>query len=122
MHFVKHPHLCSARITPSSGKLPPLIEWLKHNWRFAACVGMPALGVLYGLWLGWWERQMRKSFDDLLDEINEIRRNAATSSDTRLKPRVARLERIVQALLLSLVEEGAEEPEDVEITRRGETR
>jgi hypothetical protein len=65
---------------------------------------------------------MRKPFDDLLDEINEIRRNVATSSDTRLEPRVARLERIVQALLLSLVEEGAEEPEDVEIMRRGETR
>jgi hypothetical protein len=54
---------------------------------------------------------MRKPFDDLLDEINEIRRNVATSNDTRLEPRVARLERIVQALLLALVEK-AEEPKD----------
>jgi hypothetical protein len=51
---------------------------------------------------------MRKPFDDLLDEINEIRRNVATSNDTRLEPRVARLERIVQRMLLALVEE----PED----------
>jgi hypothetical protein len=28
---------------------------------------------------------MRKPFDDLLDEINEIRRNVATSNDTRLE-------------------------------------
>jgi hypothetical protein len=43
-------------------------------------------------------------FDDLLDEITEVRRNAATSSDTRLESRVARLERIVERMLLELVE------------------
>jgi hypothetical protein len=32
---------------------------------------------------------MRKPFEDLLDEITEARRNAATSNDTRLEPRVA---------------------------------
>jgi hypothetical protein len=48
---------------------------------------------------------MRKLFDLLLDEITEVRRNVAASNDTRLEPRVARLERIVQALLLALVEE-----------------
>jgi hypothetical protein len=47
---------------------------------------------------------MRKQFDDLLDELTEARRNAAASSDTRLEPRIARLERIVQRLLLGLVE------------------
>jgi hypothetical protein len=55
---------------------------------------------------------MRKPFDDLLDEITEVRSNVAASSDTRLEPRVERLERIVQALLLSLVKERAEVPED----------
>jgi hypothetical protein len=43
-------------------------------------------------------------FADLLDEITEARRNAATSNDTRLEPRVARLEHIVQQMLLGLVE------------------
>jgi hypothetical protein len=42
---------------------------------------------------------MPKPFDDLLDEITEIRRNVATSNDTRVEPRVARLEHIVQMLL-----------------------
>jgi hypothetical protein len=45
---------------------------------------------------------MHKPFDDLLDEITEARRNAAASSDTRLGPRVARLEHIVQRVLLGL--------------------
>jgi hypothetical protein len=49
---------------------------------------------------------MRKPFDDLLDEITEVRSNVAASNDTRLEPRIARLERIVQARLLSLVKEG----------------
>jgi hypothetical protein len=55
---------------------------------------------------------MHKQFDDLLDEITELRCNVATSSGTRLEPRVARLERIVQQMLLALVEERTEEPED----------
>ncbi len=46
---------------------------------------------------------MPKPFDGLLDEITEIRRNVAPSNDTRLEPRVARLEHIVQ-MLLALVE------------------
>jgi hypothetical protein len=58
---------------------------------------------------------MRKPLDDLLDEITEVRSNVAASSDTRLEPRVARLERIVHALLLTLVEERAEKPEDAPI-------
>jgi hypothetical protein len=61
---------------------------------------------------------MGKQFDDLLDEITEVRRNVAMSNDTPLEPRVARLERIVQTLLLALVEQA--EPEDdriVEIVR-----
>jgi hypothetical protein len=41
---------------------------------------------------------------DLLDEITEVRCNAATSNGTRLEPRVARLEHIVQQMLLALVE------------------
>jgi hypothetical protein len=67
---------------------------------------------------------MRKQLDDLLDEINEVRRNVAASNDTRLEPRVARLERIVQALLLALVErvEEAEEDRIVEIMPHGKTR
>jgi hypothetical protein len=63
---------------------------------------------------------MRKLFDPLLDEITEVRRNVAASNDARLEPRVARLERIVQALLLALVEE----PNDdhiVEIMPHGKT-
>jgi hypothetical protein len=62
--------------------------------------------------------QMRKQFDDLLDEITEMRCNVAASSDTRLEPRVALLEHIVQTLLLALVDQA--EPEDdriVEIVR-----
>jgi hypothetical protein len=55
---------------------------------------------------------MRKPFDDLLDEITEVRSSVAASNDTRLEPRVARLERIVQALLLAFVEERAEGLED----------
>jgi hypothetical protein len=47
---------------------------------------------------------MRKQFEDLLDEITEARCNAATSNDTRLEPRVARLEHIVQQMLLALIE------------------
>jgi hypothetical protein len=47
---------------------------------------------------------MPKQFDDLLDEITEARRNAAASNDTRLGPRVARLEHIVQRMLRALVE------------------
>jgi hypothetical protein len=47
---------------------------------------------------------MRKQFEDLLDEITEARSNAATSNDTRLEPRVARLEHIVQQMLLALIE------------------
>jgi hypothetical protein len=47
---------------------------------------------------------MAKPFQDLLDEITEVRCNAATSNDTRLEPRVARLERIVQQMLFALVE------------------
>jgi hypothetical protein len=43
-------------------------------------------------------------FADLLDEITEARCNAATSNDTRLEPRIARLEQIVERLLLGLVE------------------
>jgi hypothetical protein len=61
---------------------------------------------------------MRKPFDDLLDEITEMRCNVAASSDTRLEPRVALLEHIVQTLLLALVDQA--EPEDdriVEIVR-----
>jgi hypothetical protein len=50
------------------------------------------------------ETQMRKPVEDLLDEITEIRCNAARSNDTRLEPRVARLEHIVQRMLLGLVE------------------
>jgi hypothetical protein len=38
-----------------------------------------------------------RPFEDLLDEIAEIRSNVATSNHTRLEPRIARLERIVQA-------------------------
>jgi hypothetical protein len=67
---------------------------------------------------------MRKPFDNLLDEITEVRSNVAASNDTRLEPRVARLERIVQALLLALLEK-AEEPEDdniVEIMPHGKPR
>jgi hypothetical protein len=67
---------------------------------------------------------MRKPFDDLLDEITEARSNVATSNDTRLEPRVVRLERIVQAMLPALVER-AEEPEDdriVEILPHEKTR
>jgi hypothetical protein len=48
---------------------------------------------------------MRKPLDALLDEIIEIRSNIAASNDTRLEPRIARLERIVQALLLTFVEQ-----------------
>jgi hypothetical protein len=47
---------------------------------------------------------MRKPFDGLLDEITEVRCNVAASNDTRLEPRVARLEHIVQRILLALVE------------------
>jgi hypothetical protein len=47
---------------------------------------------------------MPKPFEELLDEITEARCNAATSNDTRLEPRVARLEHIVQQMLLALVE------------------
>jgi hypothetical protein len=47
---------------------------------------------------------MSKQFEDLLDEITEARSNAATSNDTRLEPRVARLEHIVQQILLALIE------------------
>jgi hypothetical protein len=47
---------------------------------------------------------MPKPFDDLLDEITEVRCNVSTSNDTRLEPRVARLEHIVQQMLLALVE------------------
>jgi hypothetical protein len=71
------------------------------------------------------EGQMRKPLDDLLDEITEVRCNVAASNDTRIEPRVARLERIVQALLLALVEERIEEPKDdpiVEIMPHGKTR
>jgi hypothetical protein len=53
---------------------------------------------------------MGKQFDDLLDEITEVRRNVAMSNDTLLEPRVARLERIIQTLLLALVEQAG--PED----------
>jgi hypothetical protein len=48
--------------------------------------------------------EMRKALDDLLDELTEARRNVAISNDTRLEPRVARLEHIVERLLLGLVE------------------
>jgi anti-sigma factor RsiW len=50
------------------------------------------------------EEAMHKPFDDLLDQITELRCNVATSSDTRLERRVARLEHIVQQMLLALVE------------------
>jgi hypothetical protein len=65
---------------------------------------------------------MRKPFDDLLDEITEVRRNVGISSDTRLEPRVARLEHIVQQILLALVEERARPEDDriVEIIRKPE--
>jgi hypothetical protein len=68
---------------------------------------------------------MRNPFDHLLDEITEVRCNVATSNDTRLEPRVARLERIVQRLLLVLVEERIEGSEDdpiVEIMPHGKPR
>jgi hypothetical protein len=47
---------------------------------------------------------MHTPFDDLLDQITELRCNVAASSDTRLAPRVARLEHIVQQMLSALVE------------------
>jgi hypothetical protein len=47
---------------------------------------------------------MRKTLEDLLDEITEVRCSVARSNDTRLEPRVARLEHIVQQMLLRLVE------------------
>jgi hypothetical protein len=68
---------------------------------------------------------MRKPFDDLLEEITEVRSNVAASNDTRLEPRVARLERIIQALLRALVEERIEGSEDdpiVEIMPHGKPR
>jgi hypothetical protein len=52
MHFHVDPHLRSAEIPPPLGKLPMLIEYLKHNWLFTACVGTLALIVLCGLWHG----------------------------------------------------------------------
>jgi hypothetical protein len=63
---------------------------------------------------------MRKPFDDLLNEITEVR----DTDQKRIEARVACLERIVQGLLLALVEDGAEEPEAdhiVEILPHGET-
>jgi hypothetical protein len=68
---------------------------------------------------------MRKPFDELLEEITEVRSNVAASNDTRLEPRVARLERIIQALLRALVEERIEGSEDdpiVEIMPHGKPR
>jgi hypothetical protein len=56
------------------------------------------------------EAPNHKQFADLLDGIIEVRCNAAASNDTRLEPRVARLEPIVQQMLLALVEQA--EPED----------
>jgi hypothetical protein len=47
---------------------------------------------------------LQKPLEELLDEITEARSNAATSNDTRLEPRVARLEHIVQQMLLALIE------------------
>jgi hypothetical protein len=53
MHFVKHPHLRPAQITPPSVHEPPrLIERLKHSWVSGGGVGMLALIVLCGLWHG----------------------------------------------------------------------
>jgi hypothetical protein len=43
-------------------------------------------------------------FVDFLDELTEARCNVAASNGARLEPRVARLELIVQRLLLGLVE------------------
>jgi hypothetical protein len=43
---------------------------------------------------------MRKTFENLLDETTEVR----DTDPARLEPRVARLERIVQLMLLALVE------------------
>jgi hypothetical protein len=42
----------------------------------------------------------RKTFEDLLDDISEVR----DADPARLEPRMARLERIVQRMLLALVE------------------
>jgi transcription initiation factor IIE alpha subunit len=64
---------------------------------------------------------MRKPFDDLLDEITEVRQH----TDESLEERIEVLERIVQKLLLALVEERTEEPEDdaiVEIMPHGKPR
>jgi hypothetical protein len=61
---------------------------------------------------------MRKQFADLLDEITEVRRSVAASNDTRLEPRVVRLDHIVQRLLLGLVEERVEDDRIVEIVRK----
>jgi hypothetical protein len=47
---------------------------------------------------------MRRPFDDLLDEVTEVCCNAAAPNDTRLERRVARLESIVQRMLLALAE------------------
>lgn len=65
---------------------------------------------------------MRTRFDDLLDEITEARRNVEISNDTRLEPRVVRLEHIVQQMLLALVEEraGPEDDRIVEVIRKSE--
>jgi hypothetical protein len=43
---------------------------------------------------------MRETFEDLLDEITEVR----DADRTQLEPRLAHLERIVQGILLTLVE------------------
>jgi polyhydroxyalkanoate synthesis regulator phasin len=45
---------------------------------------------------------VRKPFDDLLDEVTEARQ----CTDESLEERIEALERIVQKLLLALVEEG----------------
>jgi hypothetical protein len=64
---------------------------------------------------------MRTPFDHLLDEITEVH----DIDQVRIEARVARLERIVRKLLLALVEERIDEPEDdpiVEIMPDGKPR
>jgi hypothetical protein len=50
------------------------------------------------------EEAMHTPFDDFLDQLTELRCNVAISTDRWLEPRVARLEHIVQQMLLALVE------------------
>jgi hypothetical protein len=49
---------------------------------------------------------MRTPFDDLLNEITEVR----DADQMRIEARMARLERIVQKLLLALVEKPEDDP------------